>query len=490
MAGWRLLWLALGPLALVLVLGTPVPEGMRPEAWHTTGVAGWMALWWITEAIPIPATALLPLVLLPLLGVVGIEGAASPYANPVIYLFLGGFLLAAGMQRWGLHRRIALHLVSRVGARPPAIIAGFMVAAAFLSMWVSNTATAVMMLPIGVSVIQLAKGAEEEEPVDPGDSNFGLALMLGIAYACSIGGLGTLVGTPPNAFLAGFMMEAYEVEIGFGQWMLLGVPLVGVGLPLAWVVLTRWVYPVGRREIPGGAEALRREVGGLGPMSRGERRVAIVFGGAALAWMARPLMETWVPGLSDPGIAIAAALVLFVLPVDARERVFVLDWEAAREIPWGVLLLFGGGLSLAGAITRTGLAGWLGEVLAGLGVLPLVALVGVTVLLIIFLTEVTSNTATAAAFLPVLGALAVTIGESPLVLVVPAALGASCAFMMPVATPPNAIVFGSGHVTIPQMVRAGFWLNLLFAALISGVGYLLVILVFGATPGEVPGWAE
>ncbi len=482
--------LLLGPAVLALSLVLPPPAGMSVEAWRTAAVGFLMAIWWISEAIPIPATALVPIALFPLLGVAPVEAAAAPYANPVIFLFLGGFLIAQAMQRWNLHRRIALAVISAVGTRPVPLIGGFMVAAAFLSMWVSNTATAVMMLPIGLSVVDLALRRDGVPDTEPGDSNFAVALMLGIAYACSIGGLATLIGTPPNALLAGFMSETYGVQIGFGEWMLVGLPLAAVGLPVTWLVLTRWVYPVRMTEIPGGREAIAREVKALGSPSRGESLVAVVFVLTAAAWIFRPLLETWVPGLSDAGIAIAAAVVLFLLPVNLAAREFVLNWEWARRLPWDVLILFGGGLSLAGAISRTGLAEWIGASLSGLDALPVIGIVIVVTTVIIFLTELTSNTATAAAFLPIVASLAIGLGENPLLLAVPAALAASCAFMLPVATPPNAIVYGSGFVTIPQMARAGLVLNGIFIVLLTLGGYLLMILALGVVPGVLPEWAR
>jgi solute carrier family 13 (sodium-dependent dicarboxylate transporter), member 2/3/5 len=485
--------LLLGPAAFVFMLLLPAPSGMPAEAWRTAAVGVLMAVWWISEAIPIPATALLPLALLPLLQIAPVEVAATPYANPVIFLFLGGFLIAQAMQRWNLHRRIALRVIRAVGTRPVPLIGGFMLAAAFLSMWVSNTATAVMMLPIGLSVIDLALRGDADGAVDsprePTDSNFAIALMLGIAYACSIGGLATLIGTPPNALLAGFMAETYGVEIGFAQWMLVGTPIALIGLPIVWLVLTRWIYPVRLREIPGGRAAIDREIIAMGGLSRGETLVGTVFLVTALAWVTRPALEQWIPQLSDAGIAITAAIVLFALPVDLKAGEFVLNWEWAKRLPWDVLILFGGGLSLASAISRSGLAGWIGGSLAGFRALPIIAIVLLVTLVIIFLTELTSNTATAAAFLPILASLAIGMGENPLLLAVPAALAASCAFMMPVATPPNAIVYGSSFITIPQMARAGLVLNIVFLLLVSLLGYILVILVFGVQAGVVPGWA-
>ena len=467
--------LPLGAAAFGLLLLLPAPAGLSDAAWRTAAVGVLMATWWVTEAIPIPATALLPLALFPVLGIGSIQQAATPFANPLIYLFLGGFLIAQAMQGVGLPRRIALDTVRLFGTRPGSVIAGIMAASAFLSMWVSNTATALMMLPIGMSLIELLPGDRD----DPDRRRFGTALMLSIAYACSIGGMATLIGTPPNAFLAGFMLETYGVSIGFAQWMLLGVPLVLVGLPLAWFILTRLVFPVPFAEIPGGQSLLDERRDGLGPLRPAEKRVAIVFVLTALAWMTRPLLQSWIPGLSDAGIAIGAAIVLFLVPAGEPGGRRLLTWRQAEATPWGVLVLFGGGLSLAAAIGSTGLGDWLGGQMESISHWPLLLLVATVVAFVILLTELTSNTATAATFLPVLGALALVMGQDPLILAVPAALAASGAFMLPVATPPNAIVYGSGAIQITDMVRAGVWINLLFTVLITAASRLLLPLVFG-----------
>jgi sodium-dependent dicarboxylate transporter 2/3/5 len=389
------------------------------------------------------------------------------------------------MQRWNLHRRVALTLLSVLGTSPRRMVGGFMLATAVLSMWVSNTATTVMMLPIGVSIVELARPGARPEDVRP----FGIALMLGIAYAASIGGLATLVGTPPNAFLAGFMNETFDVTIGFAQWMLVGLPLTFVMLPVAWLVLTRVAFRVPSEEIEGSATVIREEATRLGPLRRPEVLTAIVFGLTATAWICRPLLtRTW-PGLSDAGIAIGGGLLLFVIPAGRRQGP-LLDWKSAVGLPWEVLVLFGGGLSLAGAIRSTGLAEWMGNGMQGLEALPLLVIVAAAATALIFLTELTSNTAATAAFLPILASLAIGIGESPWFLVVPAALAASCAFMLPVATPPNAIVYSSGRVEVPEMARAGIVLNLLFALLIPLLTYGLVIAVFGAEPGVLPDWTS
>ena len=475
-----------GVLLCVGLLLLPAPEGLDPAAWRTAAVGLLMAVWWITEALPIAVTALLPLVLFPLLGIAGIDDAASPYANPLIFLFMGGFIIAQAMQTWRLHRRIALGIVWGVGVQPTSIIFGFILASAFLSMWVSNTATTLMMLPIGLSIIELTRDRLEEqgEGMPP---HFGLVLVLCIAYGCNIGGMGTLIGTPPNAVLAGFVSESYGVEVGFAQWMMVGIPLVIVSLPLLYVVLT-WVYPIELEQLPGGAQIIEAERKKLGAISVAETRVAIVFGLTAVLWMTRPLLSNVIPGLSDAGIAIGAGVVLFLLPAGTEDRA-LLAWKEAEELPWGVLILFGGGLSLASAISDTGLAEWIGSGVNALGGLPILVVLICTVALIVILTEITSNTATTAAFLPILGAVAVGFGENPFLLTVPATLGASCAFMLPVATPPNAIVYGSGFLSIPQMSKVGVRLNLLFVVLVTLVAYSLLGVAFGVELGTLPTWA-
>jgi len=463
--GWRQRSGLFTGLALFgLLVAWPPPANLPLAGMHVAAVAVLMAVWWITEAIPIPATALLPLLLFPLLGAGSMRDAAAPYANPLIFLFLGGFMMALAMQRWGLHRRIALHIIRNMGTRPSSLIAGFMISAAFLSMWVSNTATAMMMLPIGLSVIELAG---DDAAARPGGNSFAVALLLAIAYSCSIGGLGTLIGTPPNAFMAAFMSQTYGVEIGFAQWMMLGVPIVVVALPLAFLVLTRIAFPVHRSQLRGGRELIARELAAMGPMSRAEKMVAAVFVLTAGSWIFRPVIGRWIAGLSDPGIAIGAAILLFLLPLDLRRGVFLLNWDWARRVPWDVLLLFGGGLSLASAIQGSGLANWTAHGLETLSAWPTPLLVIAAASLIVVLTEFTSNTATAAAFLPILASVAVAIGKGPLLLVIPAALASSCAFLLPVATPPNAIVYGSGKLTIPQMLRAGILLEIALIGVIS-----------------------
>jgi sodium-dependent dicarboxylate transporter 2/3/5 len=480
--------LVLAPLALVVMLLVK-PDGFELSQWRTATLAIMMAILWISEAIPVSVTALLPLVLLPLFGIGDIEAAASPYANSVIFLFMGGFMLAKAMERWRLHERIALWTMLAVGTRPRQLIAGIMVATGFISMWVSNTATTVMMLPIGLSVIQLADHNEVMRGSSEERSNFATSVMLGIAYGASIGGLGTLIGTPPNALFAGFIRETYGITIGFAQWMLVGVPLVAIGLPLTWIMLTRFAYPVGTSDMPGGRSLVHRELAALGPISRGEWTVATVFAITTLLWIARPFVEDSLPQLSDTGIAIAAAVALFFIPVNYRSGQFALDWRSARDIPWDVLVLFGGGLSLAAAISRTGLARTIGESMQVLDGLPLVPLILLLVATICLLSELASNTATAAAFLPVAAALAIGLGENPLLTTVATVLGASLGFMLPVATPPNAIVYGTGRVTAAQMMRAGFLLDLIGVVLATLAVFGLATWAFDMQLGVVPPWA-
>ena len=449
-----------GPLFTVLMLLSDAPTGMSEAAWRTAAAGVLMATWWITEAIPIPATALIPLALFPVLGILPMGKAAAPYANPVIFLFMGGFMIARAMESSQLHRRIAFSIIGLVGTRPRNLVGGFLVATALLSMWVSNTATAVMMLPMAASIIRFREDRGTSSP------NFSVALLLAVAYGASIGGIATLIGTPPNALLAGFMSESYGVEIGFAQWMLLGVPLVLISLPLTWIILVRFVFPVPDDTAEDAAHPMSEQRESLGGISAHEKVVAAITLLVAAAWIFQPLLSRALP-LSDAGIAIIGALLLFLAPVHWKTRKFALTWQDAEKLPWSVLILFGGGLSLASAVEETGLARWIGESLSVLKGLPPIVLVLVVTTLVIFLTELTSNTATAATFLPIVGSLAVGLGLNPMTLAVPAALAASCAFMLPVATPPNAIVYGLGKMTIPQMAKAGLWLNLVFIVLIT-----------------------
>lgn len=501
----RLIGLAagLGGGALVFLL---LPDDLAVSARVTAATAVLMGLWWMTEAIPIPATALVPLVVFPIFNETTAEdGTTSPvtvdqvgasYGNNIIFLFMGGFLLALAMQRWNLHRRIALVTVRAMGTSPSMVVAGFMVATAFLSMWVSNTATAVMMLPIGVSVLLLVANLKGDVPAGaPGgdgetdlqseevkehviESTFGTALMLGIAYAASIGSLSTIIGTPPNTLLVGYLADNHDIQIGFGQWMLVGFPLAAVFLVICWFLLTKVLFKPEISEIPGGRDLMNEELAKLGPMSSGEKRVLALFVLAAASWVTIPLIFDE-PFISDAGIAMVVGLLLFLSPSGSGRGVRLLDWESAVKLPWGVLLLFGGGLALSSQFGSSGLTAWIGEQAEALGGAPVILVVVVLVALVIFLTELTSNTATAATFLPVVGGLAIGIGMPVTLATIPVAIAATCAFMLPVATPPNAIAFGSGYVTIPQMLKGGIWLNLIGIVLITATAMTLAVWVFG-----------
>lgn len=463
---------------VALLSALPIPEGLSTAGWRTAALGLCMGIWWATEALPVAVTALVPIAVFPVVGIAGVRSVTAPYANPTIYLFLGGFMVALALQRWNLHRRVALTVTSVFGGSGSSLVGGFMVASAVVSMWVTNTATAMMLLPIATSVVVIV-GENLEAPEDA--RNFPIAMLLGVAYGATIGGLATLVGTPPNALLAAFLAETYDLEIGFAQWMLVGVPVTAVLLPLCWWLLTQRIYPV-RFSTRGRARRhLRRLRAELGPLSVAEQRVLLVFVCLAAGWGLRPLLSKLdgLSGLSDAGLAILAAISLFVIPSGRVGSGGLLRWPDVRDLPWGLLLLFGGGLSLAAAVTSTGLAEWLGHQLIGLRLADLTVLVVTVTVLIIFLTELTSNTATTATFLPVVAAVAVEAGYAPIALAVPAALAASCAFMLPVATPPNAVIYGSGMLTIPQMVRAGFWLNVISIVVVSLIALLLVPRVLG-----------
>jgi sodium-dependent dicarboxylate transporter 2/3/5 len=482
--------LALGPVLALLIFWLGSPQSpvidpakvLLPEARATAAIGGLMAVWWMTEAVPLPVTSLLPIVLFPLAGVLTIESATAPYASKFVFLFLGGFLVARAVERWNLHRRIALLTVLTAGTDPRRLIAGFMVATGLLSMWISNTAATVMMLPIGLSLVRLLQprlGLAGGSVRD--GKHFATAMMLGIGYAASIGGTATLVGTPTNLFLAGFAADR-GITIGFGRWMLFAAPLSAALLFCAWFLLSYVILPIRTTQALGGHDLILDELRKLGRLSRGETIAAMVFLATALLWIFRePLTQSawlvaWLPAvaqLDDTVIAVLAAISLFLIPVDWRRGTFALDWDTAATIPWGVLLLFGGGFSLAHAVTESGLAEWLGSHVANLSDAPPWFLVLVVTTMLIFLTELTSNTPTVAAFMPILHVVALQLKIDPLLLMVPATLSASMAFMLPVATPPNAIVFGSGHVTIGEMARSGFALN--FASIVLIVSWTMLV---------------
>lgn len=472
--------LILGPLIFaVMMIFDGTQTAMPTEAWRVAGVGLWMATWWASEAISVPVTAFLPIVTFPMLGVSSMGETTSHYANPIIYLFLGAFILALAVEKSMLHKRLALMVLSVSGTEGKKLIGAFMAVSALLSMWMTNTSTTMMLMPIALSVATIIVETNDELHVSQ-KRNFQIAMLLGLAYASTIGGLATLVGTPPNALLVAFLAENYNIQISFASWMLIGIPIMLLMLPITWWSLTRWSYSIDIPENPTVSSHLLALREKLGPMSSAEKRVGAVFLAVVVLWVVRrPLAESFdLAFFTDTGIVMAGAMLLFLLPSGNPQQPQLLSWENVYRIPWGVLILFGGGLSLAAMVSASGLAAWLGESLVPLGGLGALFLVVAATALVIFLTELTSNVATAATFLPVVAAVAMELGVSPLILCIPITLASSCAFMLPVATPPNAIVFASGALTIPQMMRAGLLLNLVGIGLIALVSVWLVPLVF------------
>ncbi len=462
-----------GPLLFLIMLLLPQPESMPAQGMSVAAVAILMAVLWITEAVPIPVTALLPIILFPLLEIVPIKEVTRFYAHPLIFLFLGGFLIALAIEKWNLHKRIALLTILLVGVSSRRIILGFMLATAFLSAWISNTATAMMMVTIGLAV------ARQVQPEGEVKTPFTTSLMLGIAYAASIGGVATLIGTPPNAILAGVIESTYNIEIGFLQWMIYAAPLSVIFLFICWGYLVFVAYKPEFNELPGGREVIQQQLQRLGPISTTEKKVLLVFCLVAVSWIARGLFDIPLLNLlGDTGIAITGAILLFVIPADLKQGQFLLDWETTRKLPWDIIILFGGGFALAGGFSQSGLTEWMAQQLTSVQYYPLIVIVLVTVLFVIFLTEVTSNTATASLLLPVMGAFALAIQLHPMLLMVATAMAASFAFMLPVATPPNAIAFSSRMFTIPQMARTGFWLNIIGSLLVTLFVMYYLSLVF------------
>ncbi|MGI9392712.1 MAG: SLC13 family permease [Parvibaculales bacterium] len=472
--------LVLGPLVFLFMMIAGAPEAvMSGAAWHVAAVGIWMAVWWASEAIPVPMTAFLPIILFAPLGIASVKTAASSYAHPIIYLFLGGFMLALAVEKCNLHRRVALIILSATGTEGKKLVASVMGCCALLSMWMTNTSTTIMLLPIVLSL--LVTITENIPDLDKKSAhNFKMAMLLGLAYGATMGGLATLIGTPPNALLAGFLSDSYSMEISFAHWMLVGIPLTLVLIPISWFILVNYIFPFDVPEHENTKKHLLRLKGEMGKMSKTEKRVALLFAFVVLSWIfRRPLNAMLDIGwLSDSSIAMLGALLLFIIPAHGSSK-NLLAWEDTARLPWGVLVLFGGGLSLAAAISSSGLAQVLGSSLSFFGGFGIFVLLAASILLVIFLTELTSNLATTAALLPVIAALATELGIDPFILCIPITLAASCAFMLPVATPPNAVVFSSGLLTIPQMARAGIALNVISAMILVMLCMWWVPIIFG-----------
>ena len=472
----KLIPLILGPLA-ALVFYFVLPEQYITSAGNTevfshaaracAAIVLWMAIWWFTEAVPIAVTSLLPIVLFPLFEVMGSSDTLKEYANGTIFLFLGGFLIAVGIARWHLDRRIALLTIRIVGTKPQQIILGLLLSTSFISAWVSNTATAAMMVPIALAVLKVVRTTRGEAAIDQAEHNFGVCVLLAVAYGASLGGVLTLIGTPPNGIFARFVEQTYGVTVSFIDWMLIAFPIVLVMIVVTQLLMTKVLFRDLIDDLPGGKDWVTHEYSKLGPMSRGEKIVLTVFVSAALLWCFGPLIRgIEIAGalpfkpLSDTVIAMAAGIILFIIPVDYKRGVHALDWSSASDmVAWDVLLLFGGGLSMAAAIQKTGLADIIGAQATVLSSMPEVAAISGLTTLTVFASEFTSNTALAATMMPLVSAVAESTGMHPEALLVATTFGASLAFMMPVGTPPNAIIFGTGRIRIGEMIRAGFWLN-------------------------------
>jgi sodium-dependent dicarboxylate transporter 2/3/5 len=453
---FRLFNLLFGPLLFAVVYFADI-HGLSHEGKAVLASTLWVAWWWITEAAELAVTSLIPIILFPISGALSIKATTAEYGNPFIFLFMGGFMIGLAIEKWNLHKRIAFTIIQKIGTRERSVLLGFMIATAFISMWISNTATAVMMLPIGMSVVRRFKG----------DTQFGKSLMLGIAYSASIGGMATLIATPPNIILAGVLKESAGIDISFFHWMLFATPFSFILLMICWWFLSR---------------NLKREVGHnidihsekLGTITTPEKRVLAVFINVAFFWITRTfLWSNLIPGIDDTLIAMVGAIVLFLIPSGQNgER--LLNWNYATKLPWDVLLIFGAGLAIAKGFSDTDLTQWMAHHFTNINTFPWLILLMV-IAAINFLTEITSNTATASIVLPILYSMSASLQISPLALVVGAAIASSCAFMLPVATPPNVIVFSSGEIKIKDMIRAGFFLNITSIILI----YLFVELMLG-----------
>lgn len=482
MDGWRIVRQLLGPAAFLTILLWEPFEKRFPDpaaaaqAHRVLAVGAWMVVWWILESVPLAVTALLPMLLFPLLSVMAPDQTALHYGNPIVFLFFGGFVLALGLEHYRLHLRTALLILSWTGTSPPRLVLGFMLATGFLSMWISNTATTVMMLPMAISVLNLLQGEADEKS----QQNFAVALLLGIAFAANVGGMATLIGTPPNLVFAGIMLDRLDFTVSFGRWMVVAFPIVVVLFVVVYIVLTKWLFSTKSFTIANADQVIRAERAKLGSMQFGDSLMLAVFVLAAALWIGKEFIIWFWPKLSltDTSIAIFAVVLLFVLPGDRRFSKPLLNWEITTRLPWGILLLFGGGLCLADALGKAGIIAAVANLVPPTWPYWMVLLFLVAVAL--YLTEVMSNVALVGVLVPVLIGIAQAIDVHPLYLAIPATLASSCAFMLPMATPPNAIVFGSGKITVAQMFAAGFVLNLMSLAIIVPLTQLLIPVAFPA----------
>lgn len=477
--------LLLGPLLFTLTLLFFHPEGLSKEANAVLASTLWIATWWVFEVVPIAVTAMLPIILFPLTGAMALNTTTAAFGHKYVFLYIGGFTLAIAIEKWNLHKRIALNVINLIGTSVKNIILGFMVATAFLSMWISNTATAVMMLPIGMAIITQLK--DNPDTIENENTIFGKALMLAIAYSASIGGIATLIGTPPNLIFAGILEEQYNIEMTFSKWIIFGLPISIILLFICWQYLTKIAFSFKQKEFPGGKAEIKRQLNALGKISYEEKIVLAIFICTAFLWITRSfLLKDIIPGIDDTIIAMISATVLFLIPAKTKKQTAIIDWQSAVKLPWGILLLFGGGLAIAEGFKTSGLANWIGMQTSLIDHLSLLVLLIVLIAAVNFLTEITSNLATTAMLLPIIAPIALAIDVHPFTLMVGITVAASCAFMLPVATPPNAIVFGSGYLKIPDMVKTGIWLNIISIILITLAAYYLLPLLWNFDPSIFP----
>lgn len=475
--GAKIFGLITGPLLFAIIILWSPETALNPLAWKVIAAAVWMVVWWVTEAAPIAVTALLPIILFPLTGVFTIDEATAPYANKIIFLFMGGFLLGLAMERHNLHKRIALNLIKLTGTNPNGIILGFMITTAFISMWISNTATTVMMLPIAISITNLL-GIDNDS--GKGQKRFALSLMLGIAYAANIGGTATIIGTPPNVAWVGFMSDMIGVEVTFAKYLTIGLPISLIMLTITYLLITRVLYPSKIANLSESAKVIEDQRIALGKISKAEKRVAVIFISTALAWILRGSINNWFDTnlLNDSIIAMTGGVLMFITPLDLKKSKFLMEWEYTSKLPWGILLLFGGGLTLAKAMEKSDIVQVIGESIAGAGDISPVLLVAGLIAFMLFMTELMSNVALAVIFIPVVIGISISLNINPMYLTMPVTLAASYAFMMPISTPPNAIVFSSGMIRIKDMMRAGILLNVIAIILLVILSQTLIPAIY------------
>lgn len=469
--------LVVGPILFLLLYNLPITI-LTPEADKVVALAVWMVCWWITEAVSISVTALIPLTFFPLLGIMDMKLTAANYGSPIVFLFFGGFVIALALEKVNLHRRIALNIIKLTGTTPDRVILGFMLATASLSMWISNTATTVVMLPIALSVIKLL--INDEDGFTKNDRNFALSIMLGIAFSANVGGIATIIGTPPNTVMAGFLENEYEIQISFLDWMKLGVPFAILMLTIIYLVLVKWIYPNNLPPKENSKNLINNELSKLGVMNSTEKRVLIIFFSAIFLWVFRGLLNPYLSGLelSDAGISMLAAFALFAIPFKFNKGAFALEWKDTEKLPWGILILFGGGLALAGALSSVGVIDMIGSYISQNQGLSIFTVTVVLIFVMLFMTELMSNVALVAIFAPVVAGIALGLDTEMLHLLIPVTMASSCAFMLPMATPPNAIVFASGYIKVHEMVKAGFFLNIIAVTILILMTKFVIPLIF------------